>query len=78
MAFKEKGNALVRVHNIFPQVVSQGREYGWKKSWEKERERQNTYSLELEGNELETLVLETLGDLTNETTLDTIGLDLDD
>lgn len=35
-----------------------------------------TYGLELEGNELETLVLETLDDLTDETTLDTVGLNL--
>ena len=35
-----------------------------------------TYGLELEGNELETLVLEALDDLANETTLDTVGLDL--
>lgn len=37
-----------------------------------------SYLLELEGKELETLALETLDDLTNETALDTVGLDLID
>jgi hypothetical protein len=41
-----------------------------------EQYKRYTYGLELEGKELETLVLETLDDLTNETALDTVGLDL--
>lgn len=46
------------------------------KEIEMKKIRKETYGLELEGNELETLVLETLDDLTNETTLDTVGLNL--
>ena len=40
------------------------------------KKKKRSYLLELKGKELETLGLETLDDLTNETALDTVGLDL--